>query len=77
MLWITPAWLLSLVVAALVGYHFKRVEKKVEQLEAAVKLKVDKPVVEEPKSMVIDPDDEIQTALYEHEQMMKRLNPDE
>lgn len=48
------------------------------QLEEVIKSKVDKkPEPEEPKSTVIDPLDPIQEAIYEHNKMMERLNPDE
>ena len=48
--------------------------KKIEHLEKVVKSKVDKPIPEESKSMLIDELDPIQVAKAEHERMMKQLN---
>lgn len=70
------AWVFSLALAFLGGYYSKVVVRKVEHLEETIKSKADKPTVEESKSQIIDPYDEVQTAIYEHEKMMKRLNPD-
>lgn len=78
MLWIIPAWVVSCIAVFLVGYHYRGIVKKVESLEAEVKLKIDRPVVEpEVESELIDPLDEVQTAIYERDQLMKRLNPNE
>ena len=75
MLWIIPAWVVSLIAVFFLGYHFRGLTKKIEHLEETIKLKVDKPAEPEtPKSVLIDPTDEVQNALYEHEQMMKKLN---
>jgi hypothetical protein len=69
------AWVLSLAIAFTGGYYSKVVVKRVEVLEETVKSKIDKPVIEEPKSQVIDPYDEVQTAIYERDKLMKKLNP--
>lgn len=75
MLWIIPAWLLSVIAAFVLGYDFRGLTKRVEQLEEVVKSKVDKtPVIEEPQSTLIDPADPIQNAIYEHSKMMEKLN---
>lgn len=72
------ACVLACIATFFAGYYYRDLKKRVERLEQVVKAKVDKPVVpEEPKSTLIDPDDPVQTAVYEHEQMMKKLNPDE
>lgn len=76
MLWLIPAWIISLVAAYFLGYHIAGIRKKVIELEEVIKLKVDKqPEVEEPKSTLIDPDDPVQQAKWERERMMERLNP--
>ena len=75
MFWLIPAWTLSLIATFLLGYHYRDLTKKVEHLEKVVKSKEDRKVVEEAKSQLIDPSDEIQNAIYEHERMMKKLNP--
>lgn len=78
MLWIIPAWAISLVAVYFFGYYMRGLVKKIEHLEEVVKSKVDKkPLPEEPKSIVIDVDDPVQNALWEHEQLQRRLNPDE
>lgn len=76
MLWIIPTWLASVFLAALYGYKLQNWVKKVEHLEQVIQTKVSKvPEAEEPKSVMIDPYDEVQTAIYEHEKMMEKLNP--
>lgn len=78
MLWVLPTWLISLVITTLLGYYSHALKEKVELLEEALKAKVDKKPSEpeQPRSEIIDPLDEVQTAIYEHKKMMKRLNPD-
>jgi hypothetical protein len=76
MAWIIPAWTVSLIFVFLLGYHFRGMAQKIETLEEAVKMKVDrKPEPVEPISTLIDPTDPIQTAIYERDKMMKNLNP--
>lgn len=55
------------------GYHFRTVDRKIEVLEEEIKKKIDKPK-EEPKSLVVDPYDEVQNAQFELDQMNKKLN---
>lgn len=66
-------WFLSLLLTFYAGYQFKRFKERVDIIEEAVKAKVDKPK-EEPESMLIDPTDDVQTAIYEHKKMMEKLN---
>ncbi len=76
MLWIIPAWIITCIGAALLGYHYRGLSKRIEHLEEAVKMKIDKPPeAQEPTSELIDPTDEVQNALYEHKKLMDRLNP--
>jgi hypothetical protein len=74
MLWIIPTWLISVLLATLFGYKLQNWVKKIEQLEEMIKAKIEKPEPEEPKSTVLDPDDPIQQAQWEREQLMKRIN---
>lgn len=67
-------WAFSLVLAFLLGYRFRDFQKRIEVVEQAVKQKIDKPKEVEPPSLLIDPLDEVQTAIYEAEKMQKRLN---
>lgn len=76
MYWIIPAWVISVIVAYLLGNKLRDITKHIAELEEVVKSKVDKqPEEPEPVSKIIDPTDEVQEAIYEHEQLMKRLNP--
>lgn len=78
MLWIIPAWVVSCIATFFFGFHYRGIVKKVESLEAEVKLKIDKPVIEpEAGSQLIDPLDPVAEAIWEHEQLQKRLNPNE
>lgn len=67
-------WFLSLIAVFWLGYKLGDIAKQVKAVEEAVKQKVDKPA-EAPTSEVIDPYDEVQTAIYEHDQLMKKMNP--
>lgn len=76
MLWLIPTALILFIIAYYLGYYSRNIEKHIEYLEEVVKSKIDKePVIEEPKSEIIDPDDPIQTAIYERDKIMKKLNP--
>lgn len=69
-------WLLSLVAAFGLGYKLRDITSKIEVVQTLLKEKVDKqPDEPEPISNLIDPTDEVQTAIYEHDQLMKKLNP--
>lgn len=70
-------WFLSLVTTYFVGYRQGEITKKIKTIEESVKQKINKPPEEEPKSDFIDPTDEVAEAIYEHEQMMKKMNPNE
>lgn len=72
------AWILSLTVPFIFGYHFRDLRDKVDLLLETARSRTKKSALrEEPKSELIDPADPVQTAIYEHEKLMKRLNPDE
>lgn len=74
MLWLTPTWIATCIAMFFLGYHLRGLTKKIEHLEEVIQTKVSRKVVEEPKSVVIDPDDAIQEALYQHKIMMDKLN---
>ncbi|CAB4132523.1 hypothetical protein UFOVP253_30 [uncultured Caudovirales phage] len=75
MLWIIPAWVLSLIAIYFLGYYFRGITKKIAELEEVIQSKVDrKPVVEEPSSTILDPNDPVQEAIYQHKIMMEKLN---
>lgn len=78
MLWIIPAWIVSLAAVFFLGYYLRGLKKQLENIEEVLKSKADKKQQEsEPVSQLIDPTDEVQNAIWEHDQMMKKLNPDE
>ena len=68
------AWGISVIVAFALGYYIRKVTDRIESLEAQLKQKVDKPEKEAP-SQLVDPYDEVQTAIYERDKLMKKLNP--
>ncbi len=78
MLYIIPAWIISCIATFWLGFWLKGLAKKVIELQEVVKSKVDKkPPVEEPKSELLDPDDPIQEAIWQHKQMQRKLNPED
>lgn len=70
-------WLLSLLIAFALGYKLGDITKKLRAIKELLKEKADKvqPEPEKPVSEVIDPYDEIQTAIYERDKLIKKLNP--
>lgn len=70
-------WVVSLAVAFYCGYHYRSLVNAVEFLVEAVNKLPHKEVEQESPSSVIDPDDPIAMAKFEHERAMKRLNPEE
>lgn len=68
-------WAISIVASFYLGYKFGDLTKKVEAVQEILKEKIDKPK-EEPNSQLIDVLDPVQSARYEHEQMLKKMNPD-
>lgn len=78
MLWITPTILIACISTFFLGYHFRGLTKKIEQLEEVVKHKVDRhSESDQPKSTFIDLTDPVQEAQWQHDQLMKKLNPNE
>lgn len=70
-------WSLSLFATFTLGYKLGDITKKLTVVEQILKEKVDKkPEPEEPVSNFIDPYDEVQTAIYERDKLMKKMNPD-
>jgi hypothetical protein len=71
-------WILSLYAAFYLGSRLGDITRELKAIQRLLAEKTSKPKpVEVPKSTLIDPDDPVQTAQFEHEQLMKRLNPDE
>lgn len=77
MLFIIFAWTLSCIATFWLGYGIRSLKHKIEVLEQRVDTKVNKPVkLEEPGSEILDPDDPIMQARWQHEELMRRINPD-
>lgn len=75
MLWLVPVSIIACIASFFLGYHFRGLTSRVAQLEETIKQKIDKPVeIEEPQSEIIDPDDPIQEAIYERDQLMRKIN---
>lgn len=71
-------WLATLVISFYAGYMLRDLTRKIEAVQEVLKEKIDKkPVEPDIKSEIIDPYDEIQTARFERDQLMKRMNPGE
>lgn len=68
-------WLVTLIISFYAGYKLRDLTRKIEQVQEVLQAKVDKkPEPVEPQSTLIDVDDPIQTARFEHEKMMRELN---
>jgi len=68
------AWVLSVIAVFFLGYYLRNLKELVKTTQEALKTKVEKKPAEEPKSFLIDPLDEIQTAQYEMEKRNRMLN---
>lgn len=71
------AWVLSCIATFFVGYHYRELKVALASLRVSLEKKKDVPTQNEGKSVFIDPLDPIQQAKYEHERMMKELNPND
>lgn len=68
------AWMLSLVIAFGAGFYISRLRDTITKLQQSITEKVDKPVVDESKSKILDPDDFKREAQLKHDLEMRRLN---
>ena len=69
------AWVLSLIFATTIGFFARDIRDKIQEIQQKIVEKVDKPKIEERKSMLLDPDDPVQKTLEEHAELMRRINP--
>lgn len=65
-------FLLAVVSAALLGYHYRQLRDTVEALKTAQEER--RKPREMPKATLLDPDDVVARAKWEHEQQLKKLN---
>lgn len=66
------SFVVAIMAAALLGYHYRQLKDTLEALKTAQEDRK-KPKVS-PRAMLLDPDDAVQRARYEHEAMLKKLN---
>jgi len=66
------ALVLVAVASALLGYHYRELHNAVELLKTGVEKR--KQPEDKPKAVLLDPDDIVQQAKWEHEQTIKKLN---
>lgn len=72
------AWAITTAATFVLGYMFRQLADRVKALEHQLKQKIDRPKpTEEPKSLLLDPLDPVQQAIWEREKMMERINPNE
>lgn len=70
------AWVLSLIATAYVSFHYRKLYDNLSELKSKLEAYI-KPIKDqEPDSTLIDPDDVVAMARFEHEQRMKELNPE-
>lgn len=70
------SFVLACIGAFTLGFFFRILWDKVKQLEGKIETRV-KPKEEEPGSTFLDPDDVVQRARFEQEEIRRQLNPDE
>lgn len=69
------AWIISLIVVALLGYKTRELIDFTYGLKSMIVDKSAKTTVPEQKSFIIDPSDIAQQAKYERDQLMQKINP--
>lgn len=68
------AWVLSAIATFFLGFYIRTLKDTLDATKEVLKTKVEKKPTEEPKSIFIDPLDELQTAEYEMKKRMEELN---
>jgi len=71
------AWVLSIALAFFIGYKLNKIESTIRGLSESVSKKKDVEPMKSNDTVIIDPLDPIQQAIYERRQMMKGLNGDD
>lgn len=73
------AWVVAIVssitLGYIIGYNFRDLKDQAKKVVEKVKDIPSQPV-EEIKSQLYDPDDPAQRIKWEHEEQMRKLNPD-
>lgn len=71
-MWELAAVAIFCLVGFLIGVNFATLKERIERLEFVHKTAAEQT---KPKSAIYDPDDAIQMAKMEQEELMRRLNP--
>ncbi len=72
---LTLAFVLAITAAALLGYHYRQLYNAIEALKMAQEERKQPSKIVD-KATLLDPDDVIARAKWEHEQQLKELNHD-
>lgn len=73
------AFVLAIAISFYVGYKYKRLVEQIESLRVTLNKKQDKKTTRytsNTSDVVIDPFDAVQAAKFEHDILMKKLNPE-
>lgn len=70
------SFVLACIGAFTLGFFFRTLWDKVKRLESNIETRV-KSKEPEPESTFLDPDDIVQVARFEQEEIRRQLNPDE
>ncbi len=83
MLYILPSCILACIACFILGFYIRGLNDRLKKLGKQLddKLHEEHPakrdiISEIPKSDILDPLDEVAEARYQHELMMKKLNPE-
>lgn len=72
------AWVLTLIAAFTLGYIFRNLTDRVKIVEEKLEKKIKQDIkTEERPSLLIDPLDSVQEALWQQKKLMEKLNPHE
>lgn len=71
------SFVLAVLIAFIAGLYCRVFWDKVEGLEAKLAAKIKPDKEPEPESTFLDPDDVVQRARFEQEEIRRQLNPEE
>ena len=70
---IALAWVISVLAALFIGYHYKKSVTVIQKVVEAAK-EAQKPVEEESSATIIDPDDLAQQVRFQQDEEIRKLN---
>ena len=74
------AFVLAIVMAFYAGFKYERLLSRIKEIQELIEKKKDKEEIIHKSNIsnsVIDPLDPIQAAKFEHDELMRKLNPNE